>query len=83
MTLQNRRRLYSYCEPTVDIEELVSIFGEKNSLVGGSEYMGSVHYCRPAWYTSTGEMGGYFYLRLITSVGGCWAITTSFVYYMF
>ena len=34
--------------------------------------MGSVHYSRPACYT--GEMGGSFYLRLVASVGGCWAI---------
>ena len=33
MTLQNRRRLYSYCEPSADCEELLSIFGEKNGLV--------------------------------------------------
>ena len=33
MTLQNRRRLYSYCEVSVDHEELLSIFGEKKGLV--------------------------------------------------
>ena len=33
MTLQNRRRLYSYCEASADSEELVSIFGEKKGLV--------------------------------------------------
>ena len=33
MTLQNWRRLYSYCETSVDHEELLSIFGEKNGLV--------------------------------------------------
>ena len=27
------RRLYSYCEPSVDHEELLSIFGEKKDLV--------------------------------------------------
>ena len=29
---------------------------ERFGAVGGSEYMDSLHYCRPAWYT--GEMGG-------------------------
>ena len=27
------RRLYSYCEPSADREELLSIFGEKKGLV--------------------------------------------------
>ena len=27
------RMLYSYCEPSADHEELLSIFGEKNGLV--------------------------------------------------
>ena len=31
--MQNRRRLYSYCEASADREELVSIFGEKKDLV--------------------------------------------------
>ena len=34
MTLQNQqRRLYSYCEPSADREELLSIFGKKKGLV--------------------------------------------------
>ena len=31
--MQNWRRLYSYCEASVDHEELLSIFGEKKDLV--------------------------------------------------
>ena len=31
--LAEQRRLYSYCEPSVDCEELLSIFGEKKDLV--------------------------------------------------
>ena len=33
MTLQNWRRLYSYCEASVDCEELLFIFGEKEGVM--------------------------------------------------
>ena len=49
------RRLYSYCVPPVDREELLSMFGEKKGLVLWVDRNTWVD-CRPAWYN--GEMGG-------------------------
>ena len=76
------RRLYSYCEPSVDHEELVSIFGEKKGLVLLVDQNTLVVYITVVqlgtlekWEDNfTFSLSSLIHLRWVTSVAGCWSM---------
>ena len=84
MTLQNQRRLYSYCELSADREELLSIFGEKKGLVLWVDRNAWVVYITVVllgtlvlekWEANfTFSPSSLIHLRWVTSGAGCWSM---------
>ena len=76
--LAEQRRLYSYCEPSVDHEELLSIFGEKKDLVQNTwvVYITVVQLgTLEIWEANfTFSLSSLIHLRCVTSVAGCWSM---------
>jgi len=76
------RRLYSYCEPSADHEELLSIFGEKKGLVLWVDQNTWVVYITVVqlgtlekWEVNfTFSPSSLIHLRWVTSFAGCWSM---------
>ena len=76
------KMLYSYCEPSVDHEELLFIFGEKKGLVLWVDLNTWVVYIIVVQFSTLEKwevnfifsLSSLIHLRWVTSVAGCWSM---------